>query len=84
MWPCSRYRISGPCESCETKAKRQIENEHGWQWENQEKRIVHKPVANYMQLLQDAARDAGIDVPVFHNAPNTASITRHGATWSGY
>lgn len=52
----------------------QIENELGWQWDNQDKRIVHKPVANYMQLLQDSARDAGIDVPLFHNAPNTVSV----------
>ncbi|KAF4979174.1 hypothetical protein FZEAL_4547 [Fusarium zealandicum] len=48
----------------------QIENELGYQWEDEEKRIIHEPVANYMQLLQDSARDAGIDVPVFHNAPN--------------
>ncbi|KAI8650678.1 Beta-galactosidase [Fusarium keratoplasticum] len=52
----------------------QIENELGWQWDNQDKRIVHKPVANYMQLLQDTARDAGIDVPLFHNAPNTRTF----------
>ncbi|KAM0426577.1 hypothetical protein ACHAPT_008269 [Fusarium lateritium] len=52
----------------------QIENELGWQWDNQEKRIIHEPVANYMQLLQDTARDAGIDVPLFHNAPNTRTF----------
>lgn len=57
---------------------RQIENELGWQWDNQDKRIVHKPVANYMQLLQDTARDAGIDVPLFHNAPNTVGVITYG------
>ncbi|KAF5012277.1 hypothetical protein FDECE_1658 [Fusarium decemcellulare] len=52
----------------------QIENELGWQWDDQDNRVIHEPVANYMQLLQDAARDAGIDVPVFHNAPNTRTF----------
>lgn len=28
-----------------------------------------------MQLLQDGARDAGIDVPVFHNAPNARTFS---------
>ncbi|UZP38687.1 hypothetical protein NXS19_006503 [Fusarium pseudograminearum] len=53
----------------------QIENELGGQWKNDDKRILNEPVANYMQLLKDAARDAGIDVPVFHNAPNTRTFS---------
>lgn len=28
---------------------------------------------NYMQALEDAARDNGIDVPLTHNAPNMVS-----------
>lgn len=47
-----------------------IENELGGQFTNDAKREINEPIANYMQLLQDKARDAGIDVPVFHNAPN--------------
>ncbi|KAF5024390.1 hypothetical protein F66182_3476 [Fusarium sp. NRRL 66182] len=39
----------------------QIENELGGQWKNDDQRILNPPTANYMQLLQDAAREAGID-----------------------
>lgn len=48
----------------------QIENEYAGQWKNEEQRIVNPQTANYMQLLQDVARDSGIDVPLAHNAPN--------------
>lgn len=61
--------------NCGTDWNVKIENEHGYQWEDVEERILHEPVANYMQLLQDSARDAGIDVPVFHNSPNAVSAT---------
>ncbi|KAH6951533.1 glycoside hydrolase superfamily [Fusarium avenaceum] len=53
----------------------QIENELGGQWKNDDKRILNEPTANYMQLLKESARDAGIDVPVFHNAPNTRTFS---------
>ncbi|EWZ32529.1 glycoside hydrolase superfamily [Fusarium oxysporum Fo47] len=53
----------------------QIENELGGQWKNDDKRILNEPTANYMQLLKESARKAGIDVPVFHNAPNTRTFS---------
>lgn len=52
----------------------QIENELGGQWKNIEKRIDNPPVQNYMQELEDAARENDIDVPLTHNAPNMVSL----------
>ncbi|KAF2970435.1 hypothetical protein GQX73_g3105 [Xylaria multiplex] len=55
----------------------QIENELGNQWLNIEKRIPNVPVQEYMELLQETARENGIDVPLTHNAPNM-----FGYSWS--
>ncbi|KFA49328.1 hypothetical protein S40293_04150 [Stachybotrys chartarum IBT 40293] len=55
----------------------QIENELNGQWSNIQQRILYPPTANYMQALQDSARDQGIDVPLSHNAPNM-----RGWSWS--
>lgn len=53
----------------------QIENELGAQWEDVATRTPNLPAANYMQLLQDKAREAGIDVPLTHNDPNMKSFS---------
>ncbi|KXH35121.1 glycosyl hydrolase family 35 [Colletotrichum simmondsii] len=55
----------------------QIENELNGQWKDIPKRVLNPPIANYMQLLQDSARENGIDVPLSHNAPNM-----RGFSWS--
>ncbi|KAK7984309.1 putative PMA1-H+-transporting P-type ATPase [Apiospora arundinis] len=55
----------------------QIENELGNQWKNIANRTDNTPVQEYMQLLEDTARDNGIDVPLTHNAPNM-----NGYSWS--
>ncbi|KAH7137451.1 family 35 glycosyl hydrolase [Dactylonectria estremocensis] len=55
----------------------QIENELNGQWKNIAKRTLNPTVANYMQLLEDSAREGGIDVPLAHNAPNM-----NGYSWS--
>lgn len=55
----------------------QIENELNGQWRNINNRVLNPPIANYMQLLQDSAREHGIDVPLAHNAPNM-----RGYSWS--
>ncbi|KAK1986708.1 family 35 glycosyl hydrolase [Colletotrichum cereale] len=55
----------------------QIENELNGQWKDIPNRVLNPPVANYMQLLQDSARENGIDVPLAHNAPNM-----RGFSWS--
>lgn len=55
----------------------QIENELNGQWTDIEARTLNPPIANYMQLLEDSARDNGIDVPLAHNAPNM-----NGYSWS--
>ncbi|KAK7428226.1 hypothetical protein QQZ08_005292 [Neonectria magnoliae] len=55
----------------------QIENELNGQWKDIDKRVLNPTIANYMQLLQDSARDSGIDVPLAHNAPNM-----RGYSWS--
>lgn len=55
----------------------QIENELSGQWKDSNNSVLNPPVANYMQLLQDSARDSGIDVPLAHNAPNM-----NGYSWS--
>ncbi|KAK6224828.1 glycosyl hydrolase family 35 [Colletotrichum tabaci] len=55
----------------------QIENELNGQWKNIPNRVLNPPIANYMQLLQDSARENGIDVPLAHNAPNM-----RGFSWS--
>ncbi|KAI6778661.1 beta-galactosidase B-like protein [Emericellopsis cladophorae] len=55
----------------------QIENELNGQWKDIEDRVLNPDIANYMQLLQDSARESGIDVPLAHNAPNM-----RGYSWS--
>lgn len=55
----------------------QIENELNGQWKDIEDRVLNPTIANYMQLLQDSARENGIDVPLAHNAPNM-----NGFSWS--
>lgn len=55
----------------------QIENELNGQWKNIQQRVLNPPIANYMQELQDVAREQGIDVPLSHNAPNM-----RGYSWS--
>ncbi|KAH6645415.1 putative beta-galactosidase B [Truncatella angustata] len=55
----------------------QIENELGNQWTNIKKRISNVAAQEYMQLLEDTARDNGIDVPLTHNLPNM-----NGYSWS--
>ncbi|KZL72031.1 beta-galactosidase B (glycosyl hydrolase family 35) [Colletotrichum tofieldiae] len=55
----------------------QIENELNGQWKDIPNRVLNPPIANYMQLLQDSARENGIDVPLAHNAPNM-----RGFSWS--
>jgi hypothetical protein len=55
----------------------QIENELNGQWKDIDDRELNPPIANYMQLLQDSARQSGIDVPLAHNAPNM-----NGYSWS--
>ncbi len=48
----------------------QIENELDGQWKDIAARTPNPPVDNYMQLLEDAARANGINVPLTYNAPN--------------
>lgn len=48
----------------------QIENELGEQWEDVATKTPNTAVDEYMQLLEDAARANGIDVPLTHNNPN--------------
>ncbi|KAH0423248.1 beta-galactosidase b [Colletotrichum camelliae] len=55
----------------------QIENELNGQWKDIPNRVLNPPIANYMQLLQDSARENGIDVPLSHNTPNM-----RGYSWS--
>lgn len=55
----------------------QIENELNGQWKDIDDRVLNPTIANYMQLLQDSARESGIDVPLAHNAPNM-----NGYSWS--
>ncbi|KAI0473496.1 beta-galactosidase B [Xylariaceae sp. FL0804] len=55
----------------------QIENELGEQWLDVDARTPDVPVEDYMQLLEQTARDNGIDVPLTHNAPNM-----NGFSWS--
>lgn len=55
----------------------QIENELNGQWKNINARILNPTIANYMQLLEDSARENGINVPLSHNAPNM-----NGYSWS--
>ncbi|KAK3315775.1 beta-galactosidase B [Apodospora peruviana] len=55
----------------------QIENEFGDQWTNIGSKTLDKSKANYMQLLEDASRKNGIDVPLSHNSPNM-----FGYSWS--
>ncbi|KAH8884956.1 hypothetical protein GQ53DRAFT_845848 [Thozetella sp. PMI_491] len=55
----------------------QIENELNGQWKNINTKVPNPTVDNYMQLLEDSARENGIDVPLTHNAPNM-----NGYSWS--
>lgn len=53
----------------------QIENELGGQWKDVATKTPNAPVGNYMQILQNGAREAGIDVPLTHNNPNMNSYS---------
>ncbi|KAK8016624.1 glycosyl hydrolase family 35 [Apiospora rasikravindrae] len=55
----------------------QIENELGNQWTDIANKTDNVPVQEYMQLLEQTARDNGIDVPLTHNLPNM-----NGYSWS--
>ncbi|KAK8075556.1 family 35 glycoside hydrolase [Apiospora hydei] len=55
----------------------QIENELGNQWTDIANRTDNVPVQEYMQLLEQTARENGIDVPLTHNLPNM-----NGYSWS--
>jgi beta-galactosidase GanA len=48
----------------------QIENEYGDQWTNVAEKIPDYPAISYMELLESAARSAGINIPFIHNNPN--------------
>lgn len=48
----------------------QIENEMGNQWLNIANKTDNVPAEEYMALLEETARDNGINVPLTHNAPN--------------
>ncbi|KAK7728882.1 hypothetical protein SLS53_009345 [Cytospora paraplurivora] len=48
----------------------QVENELGEQWKKVSTKTPNVAVDEYMQLLEDAARANGIDVPLTHNNPN--------------
>ena len=48
----------------------QLENEYGEQWLDVEERIPNYAAIEYMELLEAAVREAGIDVPTLHNNPN--------------
>ncbi|ORY67007.1 putative beta-galactosidase B [Pseudomassariella vexata] len=55
----------------------QIENELDGQWKNIATKTDNPKVQEYMELLEQNARDNGIDVPLTHNAPNM-----NGYSWS--
>ncbi|KAI0170069.1 putative beta-galactosidase B [Pestalotiopsis sp. NC0098] len=55
----------------------QIENELGNQWIDIENRTDNVAAQEYMQLLENTARDNGINVPLTHNLPNM-----NGYSWS--
>ncbi|KAK6065263.1 beta-galactosidase b [Seiridium cupressi] len=55
----------------------QIENELGNQWIDIANRTNNVAAQEYMQLLEDTARENGIDVPLTHNLPNM-----NGYSWS--
>ncbi|KAK6201875.1 hypothetical protein LQW54_009285 [Pestalotiopsis sp. IQ-011] len=55
----------------------QIENELGNQWTDIENRTENVAAQEYMQLLENTARDNGINVPLTHNLPNM-----NGYSWS--
>lgn len=55
----------------------QIENEFGQQWEDVATRTPNVAADEYMALLEQSARDNGIDVPLAHNNPNM-----HAYSWS--
>ena len=49
----------------------QMENEYGEQWVgNANNKVPNRSAGNYMQALQDSARENGIDIPVIHNDHN--------------
>ncbi|KAJ8121467.1 hypothetical protein ONZ43_g2084 [Nemania bipapillata] len=48
----------------------QVENELGGQWLNTAQKTPNVPVQEYMALLEDAARENGINVPLTQNSPN--------------
>lgn len=48
----------------------QIENEYGQQWLDIDDRTPNETAIHYMELLEAAARDNGINMPTIANAPN--------------
>lgn len=51
----------------------QIENEYGNQWVDIDTKTPNETAADYMTLLENNARDNGIDIPLYHNNPNLNS-----------
>lgn len=48
----------------------QIENEYGEQWLNVAARTPNETAISYMELLEAAAKENGVDMPTIANAPN--------------
>lgn len=48
----------------------QIENEYAEQWLDEETQEPNTSGQEYMQYLEDVARENGIDAPLIHNLPN--------------
>lgn len=60
----------------------QVENEFGEQWKGDaSKRVPNEVAIHYMELLEETAREHGIDVPLQANEPNMHSIS-WGKDWS--
>ncbi|KAB8201123.1 putative beta-galactosidase B [Aspergillus parasiticus] len=55
----------------------QIENEYAEQWLDEETHEPNTSGQEYMQYLEDVARENGIDAPLIHNLPNM-----NGHSWS--
>ncbi|KAH7100287.1 glycoside hydrolase superfamily [Auriculariales sp. MPI-PUGE-AT-0066] len=55
----------------------QLENEYGAQWLNPTAKTPNWPAIDYMEELEANARESGIDIPLYTNAPNMG-----GLSWS--
>ncbi|KAI9739337.1 MAG: hypothetical protein M1834_007550 [Cirrosporium novae-zelandiae] len=51
----------------------QIENEYGKQWLSTSKKTLNESANAYMTMLEEIARENGIDIPLTHNDPNMNS-----------